>query len=407
MRILILTQWFDPEPTFKGLVFATALKSQGHEVEVLTGYPNYPGGKLYPGYRVQLFSRELMDGVRVNRVALFPSHNNSGILRIINYMSFFFSSVFVGPFLIQKPDVIYVCNLPTLGFVANVFRLIFGSKIVLDILDLWPESVTKSGMLNGKVALSLLEKATNYIYRLADHITTISPGIKRVLVSRGMPPDKLSVVYNWCSERAAPASDVLREFAEKHDFIGKFNIVFAGNMGKMQALEPVLEAASIIWPLNKKASFWFVGDGVEVEHLREFASSRSLSYVHFIPRMSSDEIANLFKMSDLLLVHLKKDPLFQITIPSKIQAYMFAGKCILVGVEGDAAALVQAADAGFACEPENPDSIAASILKFSELDADDRQRMGQNGRRYYEQNLSLKVGAARFVDIFKNVMKVK
>ena len=407
MRILILTQWFDPEPTFKGLLFAAALKSQGHEVEVLTGYPNYPGGSLYPGYKVKLFSRDVVNDIRVNRVALYPSHNNSGVLRIVNYMSFFFSCMFIGPFLVRKPDVIYVCNLPTLGFVAKILKLIFGSKIVLDVLDLWPESVTKSGMLNGKMTVSLLEKATNYIYQSADHITTISPGIKKTLLMRGMPERKLSVVYNWCNETEAPATNVLQEFALKHEFVGRFNVVYAGNMGKMQALEPVIEAASIVWPVNKKVSFWFVGDGVEVEHLKEFARRRALSNVHFLPRMTSDDIASLLRMSDLLLVHLKKDPLFEITIPSKIQAYMFAGKCILVGVEGDAATLVQAANAGFACEPENPDSIAASILKFLELDTGQRQRMGQNGRRYYDQNLSLKVGAEKFNYIFKNVMTVK
>ena len=122
MRILILTQWFQPEPMFKGLPFAKELARRGHEVEVLTGFPNYPGGQIYDGYRVKLWQREIMDGIRVNRVALYPSHNNSGVHRIVNYLSFAFMCLLVGPWLIRKPDVIYVYNLVTLSRPASFLR---------------------------------------------------------------------------------------------------------------------------------------------------------------------------------------------------------------------------------------------------------------------------------------------
>ncbi len=398
MRILIVTQWFDPEPTFKGLLFAASLKSQGHEVEVLTGFPNYPSGKLYPGYHIKLFTREIVNGIRIVRLPLYPSHNSSGIKRICNYISFFLSCAIIGPFLVKKPDVVYVYNLPTLGFVAIEYRLFFGSKFVLDILDLWPESVTKSGMLKSKFLLSLLDRVIHYIYHSADKITTISPGIKKVLIARGIPDQKISLIYNWCNEKEAMSTTMLSEVAKK--FSGKFNVFYAGNMGKMQALEPVLVAASITWLSNKNVFFWFVGDGVEVENLKKAAQEQGLRNVQFIPRMKEDEVANLLTMSDLLLVHLKNDPLFEITIPSKIQAYLFAGRPILVGVKGDAALLVESAGAGIACEPENPESIARAILTISEMTPEKREQMGVRGRNYYLHNLSMHTGVSKFSDLF-------
>src|SRR5664280_315157 len=144
MNILFLSQWFQPEPCFKGLPFAKALREKGHHVEILTGFPNYPGGKIYPNYRVLLYQREMLDGIQVNRVPLYPSHDKSALRRIINYLSFAVSAFLLGPWLIRRPDIIYVCNLVTLSPVAFLLRFLFGSKIIIDVLDLWPESVTSS-----------------------------------------------------------------------------------------------------------------------------------------------------------------------------------------------------------------------------------------------------------------------
>lgn len=402
MRILIITQWFDPEPTFKGLLFAASLKSQGHEVEVLTGFPNYPGGKLYSGYKIKLFSREMLNGIRVNRLPLYPSHNSSGIQRILNYISFFLSCAIIGPFLVSKPDVVYVYNLPTLGFVAIGYRLFFGSKFVLDILDLWPGSVTKSGMLKSNFLLSLLDRVIHYIYHSADKITTISPRIKKILIARGIPDQKISLIYNWCNEKEAISTTMLPDVAK--EFSGKFNVFYAGNMGKMQALESVIVAASIVWLSDKNIFFWFVGDGVEVENLKKTVHEQGLRNVQFIPRMKEDEIANLLTMSDLLLVHLKNDPLSEITIPSKIQAYMFASRPILIGVKGDAAQLIEQAGAGVVCEPENPLSIAMAIQKITKLSKLERNQMGENGRKYYMKYLSFEVGINKFIKVFNDAL---
>ena len=154
MRILFLTQWFQPEPSIKGLPFAKALRDRGHEVEVLTGFPNYPGGKVYPGYRVRLWQSEIMEGIRVHRVALYPSHDKSALRRMGNYLSFALTSATIGPFLVRRPDVVYVYNLVTLGLTSRLLQLIYGCPVVYDIQDLWPDSVSGSGMLDHHSSLT-------------------------------------------------------------------------------------------------------------------------------------------------------------------------------------------------------------------------------------------------------------
>ena len=154
MKILILTQWFEPEPTSKGLLFARELVARGHEVEVLTGFPNYPGGKLYPGYRIRPWVREHIDGVSVLRVALYPSHSNSGFQRALNYMSFALSAALIGTALIRQPDVVYVYHPPiTVGFAGAVIGFLRKTPFVYDIQDLWPDTVASTGMMSNSTAL--------------------------------------------------------------------------------------------------------------------------------------------------------------------------------------------------------------------------------------------------------------
>ena len=142
MKILIVTQWFEPEPTFKGMLFARELVARGHEVEVLTGFPNYPGGKVYPGYRIRPWVRERLDGIDVLRVALYPSHDNSSLRRAFNYVSFAFSAAVIGTALIRKPDVIYAYHPPiTVGLAAAAIGLFRRAPFVYDIQDLWPDTV--------------------------------------------------------------------------------------------------------------------------------------------------------------------------------------------------------------------------------------------------------------------------
>lgn len=404
MRILILSQWFQPEPTFKGLPLAKALRDRGHEVEVLTGFPNYPGGKLYPGHRVRPIRRETMEGIRVNRVALYPSHDASAVGRMLNYFSFGATTACFGPWLVRKPDVVYVFNLVTLDFASRLLRIFRGSRIVLDVQDLWPDSVAGSGMMRNRLLLGLLNRWCRAFYRRADRLIVLSPGFKRLLISRGVPEDKIEVIYNWYDQEDAvlPAPDP--DTAGQLGFTGRFNVVFAGTMGKAQALEPVIECARRLRERAPDVLFTFVGGGIAVDHLKERAEG--LENVQFLGRRQPSEMGAVYANADALLVHLKDDPLFEITIPSKIQAYLSVGRPILCGVKGDASDVIREAGAGVAFLPEDPASLAEAIDSLRGRGEAERQRMGENGRAFYREHFRMDEGVRRMESVFEKALAV-
>ena len=243
----MLTQWFDPEPMFKGLAFAKALRERGHEVEILTGFPNYPGGKVYPGYRIRPFLREVMEGIPVLRVPLYPSHDTSAIRRIANYATFALSAATIGAAAVKPADVMYVYHPPaTVALPAIMIHGMRRIPFVYDIQDLWPDTLNATGMMSNRVLLGLVDRWCRMVYRAASKIVVLSPGFKDVLVHRSVPEEKIEVIYNWCDEGQIPKTPKNESLAKELGFSGRFNVLFAGTMGKAQALEAVLDAAGRI-----------------------------------------------------------------------------------------------------------------------------------------------------------------
>ncbi len=404
MRILMLTQWFDPEPAFKGLAFARELVGLGHDVEILTGFPNYPGGRLYPGYNVKPLQREVIDGISIIRVPLYPSHDGSSLKRILNYVSFAVSAALLGPFLVKPADVMYVYHPPaTVGFPAMVINFLRGIPFVYDIQDLWPDTLASTGMLTNRFVLYCVRVWCKFVYNRANHLVVLSPGFKRALTERGVIAEKVSVIYNWCDEAQLRQGLVSEEIKKEPGMVGRFNVLFAGTMGKAQALDAVLKAADIIAVHNPAVQFVFVGGGIDVDRLKHKVQEENLKNVLFLLRRPTNEMGAVFALADVLLVHLKDDPLFAITIPSKIQAYMSSGRPILLGVRGDAADLLGKSGAGLLCEPENPASIALGVERFFLMSQEKRAEIGKHGKLFYERELSLTVGVKRFNDIFRMV----
>ena len=403
-KILLLTQWFEPEPTFKGLTFAKELKRQGFEVEVVTGFPNYPGGKVYPGYHIKWFQREVLDGIIINRVPLYPSHDRSAVRRIMNYVSFAFSSLIYIIFFTRRMDVIYAYHPPlTVGFVAAIYKLIRRTQMVLDVQDLWPDTLRATGMIKNKYVLSIIGEVAQFTYRLSDRIVVLSEGFKDRLISRNVDEEKINIIMNWADE------DKLNLITEnKHYTIDDekyFNILFAGNMGRAQAIISVLESADILATQNSSVRFILLGRGLEVENLKKMVSSRKLNNVIFLPAVGMEQVGGFLRSADALLVHLRDDELFEITIPSKIQAYMAIGKPILVAVKGDAANLVNEARCGLIAEPENPVSLANAALKLKSMTKEELQIMGANGKEYYSRELSMEAGVSKFTKVFKEIRR--
>ena len=398
-RVLLLTQWFDPEPTFKGIVFARELMRQGFEVEVLTGFPNYPGGTVYPGYRIKLLQREVIDGVQVTRVPLYPNHDQSAIKRVLNYASFAASSLVYGLFMARRPDVIYAYHPPlTVGITAGLLRLLRRIPVVYDIQDMWPDTLRATGMVNNARALSAVAAVCQWVYRRADHIAVLSPGFKRLLLERGVPKGKVDVIYNWADEVAlgAPQGQVPASFPGRD----QFRVLFAGNMGKAQALDAVLDAATLLQARGSRVCFVMLGGGVEVGRLKQRATDLRLQNVVFIPGVPMSEVGAFLNAADALLVHLRKDPLFEITIPSKTQAYMAVGKPLLMAVDGDAAGLVAQSGGGVVVESENANALAQAAEAMAAMPTDALAAMGHRAQNYYREELALKVGVAKFGAIF-------
>ena len=405
MRILIISQWFDPEPTFKGLAFARELVTMGHQVEVLTGFPNYPGGKVYPGYRIRFFQRETIDGISIIRVPLYPSHDTSALGRILNYASFALSAGILGTLLVNRADVVYVYHPPaTVALPALMLKFFRRMPFVYDIQDLWPDTLQATGMVGNRFVLKCVDLWCRVTYICASRIVVLSPGFKRHLVSRGVPEEKVSVIYNWCDEKQLLA---VEERAPEPELSGKFNVVFAGTMGKAQALDAVLDAAARIAAILPQVQFVFIGGGIDVKRLTEKKEQSNLHNVVFLPRRPMAEIGSILRMADILLVHLKDEPLFAITVPSKIQAYMAVGRPIVAAVRGNAAELVEEAGAGMGCLPEDPAAIAHAVTCIAKMGEDQRKIMGENGLKFYRNNLSLAVGAKHFENVFAAVASVK
>lgn len=405
-RILLITQWFDPEPTFKGILFAKELVSRGFEVEVITGFPNYPGGTLYDGYRVKFIQKEVIDGVLVTRVPLFPSHDKSKLGRVFNYLSFAFSSLIYGLFFSKRADVIYAYHPPlTVGISALIIKLFRRVPVVLDIQDMWPDTLKATGMISNSRLLGSVSKVCNFIYSGVTKIVVLSPGFKDLLIDRGVPENKIEIIYNWADE------DVLRtktgERPQDIVSIKGFKVLYAGNVGQAQGLDVVLDAALLLKDDVPNIHFLVLGRGLKLDDLKRREKELNLGNVHFFPAVGMEKVGSFLGFADALLIHLNSDPLFEITIPGKTQAYMAVGKPIIMGVSGDASNLVSRADCGVCFEPEDSVALAEAAKGLMLLDSTDIQRLGKNAERFYNENLSVMVGVNSFEKVFNEVIDMR
>jgi glycosyltransferase involved in cell wall biosynthesis len=243
----------------------------------------------------------------------------------------------------------------------------------------------------------------HYVYNISDKIIVLSPGFKKLIVTRGIPKDKIYIIPNWAYEKSILLDNIQldKSFPPKH----MFKILYAGNVGIAQRLDTVLEAAEIITKLNTRVQFIILGDGVDLVRLKKKASHMDLPNVTFIPQVPMQEVGSYLARADVLLVSLKKDPLFEITIPSKTQAYMAAGKPILMSVSGDASDLVVLSQCGVVSKPEDPSDLAKAVLDLEAAGSAALDVMGLNGKNYYRDELSLQNGVQKFSSIFISLIE--
>lgn len=406
-RIIFLTQFYDPEPAYKGQAFAEAVRDLGYDVEVVTGFPNYPGGRVYDGYRIKPIQRSEVNGIAITRLGLYPSHDSGKVGRLMNYLSFFLSAFLYLTFFAQKPALVHVYNPPlTVGLAATAARIFRRFPVVVDIHDLWPDTLPATGMISNPRALKLLDRAATWMYRHTQHIVLHTEGFRETLLERQVPAEKMTTVLGWAKEHKNESEPVRPiPYAMLH-FKG-VKILYAGNIGPAQSLGAVLQAAYMLKKrgMGDKITFCFLGNGVSLDSLKTQAAELNLSNVAFLPRVPSNEVQTFLEAADCLLVHLRNTPLFEITLPSKTQAYMYAGKPILMGVHGEAARLVASAACGITVTPEDPESIAAGAIAIAEMAQSEREALGQNGREFYERELSMEKGMQKFNEVFSRVLR--
>lgn len=395
-RVLFLTQWFEPEPVMKGLQFAQGLAAAGYEVEVATGFPNYPTGKLAPGYRLRPYASEVMQGVRVHRLFLVPSHDASSFGRAANYLSFFFSALVFCLLRGGRFDAVYVYHPPiTVGLAAAISGLFTRTPFVLDVQDLWPDSVMVSGMGGARRLGGVLAGLCGFVYRRAALVVGQSKAMTERLIERGVSRTRAVTIFNWADEDAARARGGYDVSALA--FEGRFNFVFGGNLGRAQDLETLVRAADLAGREVPEIQLTLVGEGMERDRLAALIAGMGSAHARLAPGVPRTQIGDIFEAADVLILHLLDDPLFAITIPSKTQFYMAMGKPILIGVSGEAAEVVTGCGAGFSAPPQDVSAMAAAMVRMARLPAAELAGMGRRAREAYEARFSYAAAMAATV----------
>ena len=380
MRILILTIYHDPEPIPKTGELARELKRRGHDVTVVTAFPHYPSGTLYDGYRLRPWQWEVRDAVPVLRTFIYPYHGTRASLRMLNYASWMISSM-AAAWLAPRCDVIYVWHPPlTVGVTAWVLGKLKGAPVVYDVQDLWPESAEAAGMVVRGRLVDFMYWLADWVYARMDRILVVSEPARKYLVGRGVAPAKISVASHWIDDSAFEAPASSRDVRAELGLEDRFVIVFAGNLGMVQGLETVVEAADRL--RDSRVCFLLVGDGSDRERLEREAQRRGLTNVVFAGRHPASRMPDFYRAADALLVHLRPSLIAGLAIPTKVLAYLAAAKPIVCAVPGATADLVRTAGAGPVVPPGDPDALAAAIRDLAGTSPHQRTAMGEGGRRY-------------------------
>jgi glycosyltransferase involved in cell wall biosynthesis len=322
-----------------------------------------------------------VNGIRVHRLPLYPSHDRSSLGRILNYVSFFISAAVFCTFSARRFDVIYAYPPLPAWLAAALSGLIARRPVVVDIQDLWPDSVVKSGMAGTGYIGGALTRLCNFIYRRATLIVAQSKGIANKLRERGVPDGKIRLIYNWADEQAAAASGAC-DLTPYH-FADRFNIVYGGNLGRVQGLETLVRAAHLAGRDCPRLQLLLIGGGIEADRLRVLVDELGADNVRIAPGVPREQIGDVFAAADVLALHLWDDPLFEITIPSKLQFYMAMGKPILIGVKGEAGQFVTEAGAGIAVPPQNAEAMAQAMMQLAKMPATTLAEMGNRARDAY------------------------
>lgn len=411
MRVGFLTQWYEPEPGPAALtsVTARALAARGHDVHVLTGFPNYPTGKLADGYRQSLRLRESLGGVQVTRVPLYLSHDRSAVRRVASYASFGVSAALLGVPTLPQLDAVWVNYSPiTLALPMWLQQALRGTPAVCEVGDLWPDTMSVSGLAGAgplsRVGEAVLHRWCNAMYASSDAVVYISPGVGDVLAARGVPQERLHYIPKPADERTFhPGGRSLRtELGISPDAVV---LLYAGAMGAAQGLEALIDACALVD--DARLVVLLAGSGTQEGALRKAADDERLDNVRFLGRLPHSQMPDLLATADAAYVSLAQHPLSAVTMPSKTQSTLASGRAILMTATGDAAALVETRKVGFTARPGDPASIAQAIRSLLQTGRRGLADLGRAARQVYEAEFSVDSTTIQVEDLLAGVASAR
>lgn len=386
MHIIFITHYFPPEvnaPASRTYENCKCWVANGHQVTVITGVPNMPDGVVYKGYKNKFSQREEMDGIQILRVWTYLTPNKGIFRRTLNFISFMIFSL-LGVFLIKNGDLA-IATSPQFfcGIGGYLFSRLKKLPFVLEVRDIWPESIIAVGALTNRKLIKIFEKMEIALYHGAKKIVVVTESFKKIIFQKGISEKKIFVLQNGVDlgfYRPFPQDNEVRNELNLHK---KFVVSYIGTIGMAHALDQVLEVAKGLREL-KDIIFLIVGSGARREHLIREKGRKNLKNVLFIEKKPKKLIPSFYAASDVCLVTLRNHPLFKAVIPSKIFEIMAMARPIILGVDGEARHIVEKARAGIFVEPENIETLEKAILNLYR-NKKERQVLGKNGRKFVEK----------------------
>jgi glycosyltransferase involved in cell wall biosynthesis len=415
VKILYVSQYFPPEmgaPAARAAELAKHWAESGHDVSILTGFPNHPTGVVPREWRSRLrrlMYHEKAGRVNVFRTWLWPLPNRKPHERMRNYLSFCLSSALRG-LSIPRPDVI-VATSPQLLVALSGWWLAFTRRVpfVFEVRDLWPESLAAVGAAHETSFLHRsLSSVARFLYRRSDHIVVVTPAFKQHLVQHWqVPEEKISVIENGVETGLfAPAPPQANAaLRAEQGAQNKFLACYVGTMGMAHGLDTLLDAASSLQGQHKEVLFLLIGEGSEKERIKSVAEARGLTNVRFLDQQSREKIPGFISASDACLVLLKKADIFKTVIPTKMLEFMSCARPVILGVEGQSRTIIEEARAGLVIEPENSEALVEAITQLASR-PELRQVLGQNGREYILRRFSRRTTAEAYIHVLKGLLGI-
>lgn len=399
MRILMLTQYFPPETgaaQVRLFEVAKAIRDQGHQIEVVTAFPNYPTGVIPPEYQGRFYMRDELDGIPVYRTWIYPVQRGKFWKRLLNYFSFVFSALY-GVLKAGKADYVFVESPPLfIGFTTLFTKWVKGAKVIFNVSDLWPESAVSLGLVTNKQLVTLAEGLERTMYTSSWKISTQTEGIIESLKSRGIPGEKIVFLPNGVDPDLFTPHESDQELIEKLRLQGKYVILYAGTMGYAHGLEVALQAAELLEKTEPDVVFLFVGDGSEKPRLEEMAREKQLENVRWVDFQPITEMHRYYSLSSLNLSTLRRYKLSEGVRPSKVFPGLASAKPLIYVGEGEGARIVEESGGGVVIAPEDPELLAQTICNLKK-DPESCQAMGIKGREFVIKHYSWKAIVSRWL----------